>query len=447
MTLETASTEPDRRLPTIGLRREDKQGERRAPLSPQHVQELVRDHGVAVRVEPAPERIFPDAEYAAAGAGISTRLDDCGLLLGVKEVALEWLAPERTHAFFSHLIKGQSQNAPLLRGLVDGRCTLVDYEPIVDARGRRLIFFGRQAGHAGMIDALWAYGRRLKWEGLANPFEEIRRANEYADLDEARRHIASVGERIRRERLPANLRPVVVAFAGSGNVCKGAQEVFERLPYQELEVHELAGLAEARERPRDVVFKTVLGRAQRVRRADGGFDEAEYRHHPGRYSSRMAEYLPHLSLLVNGTYWEPGLPTLVTVDQVEQLWRDSDRPKLRVIADISCDVCGSIELTVKTTEADDPVYVYDLDSGEALSGVAGRGPVVLAVDNLPSELPREATERFGDSLLRFVPALASCDWSRSFHDLALPDELHRAVVVHRGSLAPRYASLQQLVKE
>lgn len=407
----------------------------------------MQDHGIAVRLEPAPDRVFRDEEYAAAGAEICERLDDCDIHLGVKEAALERLAPDRVHAFFSHLIKGPSQNLSLLRGLVERRCTLVDYEPIVDARGRRLIFFGRQAGQAGMIDALWAYGRRLKWEGLVNPFEQIRRAHEYDDLDEARRHIASVGEGIRRDRLPRNLRPVVVAFAGSGNVSRGAQEVFERLPYLDVDAQDLEGLAEARERPRDVLYKTVLERPQRLRRADGGFDEAEYRHHPGRYASRMAEHLPHLSILVNGTYWEPGLPTLVTVDQVRQLWRDSDRPKLRVIADITCDVEGSIELTVKATQPDNPVYVYDIDTREARDGVAGRGPVVLAVDNLPSELPREATERFGDSLLRFVPALARCDWSRSFHDLALPEELHRAVVVHRGSLTPRYSSLHPGVTE
>ncbi len=394
--------------------------------------EIVQDHGVAVRVEPAPERIFEDEEYAVAGASISTSLDACDLLLGVKEVAIERLAPERAHACFSHLFKGQFQNVSLLRGVVERHCTLVDYEQIVDARGRRLIFFGRQAGHAGMIDALWAFGRRLKWEGLANPFEEIRRAYEYADLDEARRHIASVGERIRRDRLPPNLRPVVVAFAGSGNVSKGAQEVLERLPYLELDARDLGGLAEAREGPRDVVFKTVLDRPLRLRRADGGFDEAEYRHHPGRYVSRMAEHLPHISIFVNGTYWEPGLPRLVSVDQIGQLWRDSDRPKLRVIADITCDVEGSIELNVKATPSEQPVYVYDPETGEVRDGVAGRGPVVLAVDNLPSELPREATERFGDSLMRFVPALARCDWSRSFHDLALPEPLHRAVILHRG---------------
>lgn len=442
MTLETASTALDPRLPTIGLRREDKPGERRAPLSPHHVAELVQDHGIAVQLEPAPARVFGDDEYAAAGASVSPRLDHCDLLLGVKEVAIERLAAERPHAFFSHLIKGQTQNVSLLRGLIEGRCTLLDYEPIVDAQGRRLIFFGRQAGHAGMIDALWAYGKRLKWEGLDNPFEEIRRAHDYADLDEARRHIAAVGDGIRRDRLPPNLRPVVVAFAGSGNVSKGAQEVFERLPYQELDPQDLAGLAEARERPRNVVYKTVLQRSQRLRRPDGGFDEAEYRHHPDRYASRMADHLPHLSILVNGTFWEPGIPRLVTIEQVRQLWRDSDRPKLRVIADITCDIEGSIELTVKATEPDDPVYVFELDSLAARSGVAGRGPVVLAVDNLPSELPREATERFGDSLLGFVPALARCDWSRPFHELALPEAVHRAIVVHRGALTPRYASLQ-----
>ena len=172
----------------IGIRGEDKnRWERRAPLTPDHVRELASDHGIAVRVEPSLQRIFPDRDYADAGAGISRDLDGCRVILGVKEVPASKLLPEKTYAFFPHVTKGQEANMPMLRRLMELGCTLIDYELIVDRRGRRLIFFGRHAGYAGMIDSLWALGQRLAWEGFATPLEEIRLAHQYASLDEADR--------------------------------------------------------------------------------------------------------------------------------------------------------------------------------------------------------------------------------------------------------------------
>lgn len=427
----------------VGIRAEDKnRWERRAPLTPDHVAELTADHGVAFRVEPSERRAFPDKDYAAAGATLSEDLSACGVILGVKEIPPEKLLPGKAYLFFSHVIKGQPQGRPLLRRILELPCTLLDYEPIVDRRGRRLIFFGRHAGYAGMIDTLWALGRRLDAEGLETPLGWMRRAHEYAGLQEALEHVARIGERIRHTGLPAGLRPLVVAFAGSGNVSQGAQEVFDRLPFLEVDPQELALLPEDRDRPRSVVFKTVLERRHRLRRAaDGGFDAAEYREHPERYASALAELLPRLTVLVNGVYWEPGLPRLVTRAQLEALWRREPQPKLRVIGDITCDVAGSVEANLRATDPGDPVYVYDPLSGSEAPGVAGRGPVVMAVDNLPCELPVEASQHFGDSLLRFVPGLARCDWSAPAAALRLPAELGPALIAHRGELLPRYAAL------
>ena len=431
----------------IGIRTEDKnRWERRAPLTPDHVRELGLDHGIGVRVQPSPQRIFPDVDYASAGAEVTPDLEACRVILGVKEVPAEKILAGKTYAFFPHVTKGQEASMPMLRRIVELGCTLVDYELIVDRRGRRLIFFGRHAGYAGMIDSLWALGQRLASEGFVTPLEEIRLAHQYASLDEATSHIARIGERIRHTGLPAGLRPIVVAFAGSGNVSRGAQEVCERLPVQSVEPEDLTSISEDRDRPRNVLFTVVLGREHRLERITGGsFDAAEYADHPELYRSGLPSLLPHVTVLINGVYWEPRLPVLVTKAALRELWAREREPKLRVIGDITCDIRGSVEVTEKATTPGDPVFVWNPETGAITSGVAGTGPVVMAVDNLPCELPAEASEHFGDSLLRFVPPLARCDWDVPLDALELPREIRDAIIVHRGELAPAFAGLERLL--
>ena len=426
----------------VGIRREDKNAwERRSPLTPDHVAELVNEHGLDIAVEPSPLRVFPDAEYTEAGAVLSD-MNGCRVILGVKEIPVDRVEPNRTYVCFSHTIKGQPSGMDLLRRMMDQGCTLIDYEPIVDKRGRRLIFFGRHAGYAGMLDTLWAFGQRLKHEGLRTPFEDLHPALHYASLQDALDDVESVGERIRRHGLPTGMRPVVFGFTGSGNVTQGAHEVFERLPFESVEPADLLSLPEDRDRSRRVVFRTDFARDQRVRRrSDGGFDAGEYASHPELYVGAIDAYLPHITVLVNGVYWEPRQPKLVTVDDLRALWREQDQPKLRVIGDITCDVQGSIEANRRATTPGDPIYVYDVETGNTPPGVAGRGPVIMAVDNLPCELPRSASEHFGDSLLHFVPKLARCNWDVPFESLDLPVELQRAVIVHRGELTPAYRGL------
>jgi saccharopine dehydrogenase (NAD+, L-lysine-forming) len=433
----------------LGIRREDKnRWERRAPLTPDHVRELVREHGVRVRIQPSLQRAFPDSDYGDAGADVCEDLEACGVILAVKEIPVEAMLPGGRYVCFSHVAKGQRDNIPALRRLLDLGCTLLDYEMIVDRREKRLIFFGRHAGYAGMIDTLWALGQRLAWEGVATPFEEVRLAHEYSGLDEALNHVGRLGERIRHTGLPAGLRPIVVAFTGAGNVSQGAQEVFERLPFEELEPDEVIRLAEDSDRSHNVLFKTVLARESRVERtADCGYDPGEYRAHPERYRSALAPYLSHLTVLVNGIFWHPDRPVLVTRAHLLELLRGEKQPKLRVIGDITCDVDGSIAATVRPTTPGDPVYVWDPESGTTTPGVAGRGLVVMAVDNLPCELPVEASEHFGDSLLRFVPPLARCEWERPWEELALPRELRDAIIVHRGELTPPFAYLEAHLAE
>jgi saccharopine dehydrogenase (NAD+, L-lysine-forming) len=236
------------------------------------------------------------------------------------------------------------------------------------------------------------------------------------------------------------LRPVVATFTGSGHVARGAQEVYDRLPVLEIEPHDLPLLSEDRDRPRNVFFRTVLRRADRYRRrGGGGFDGAEFFAHPERYESALGELLPHVTLLVHGAYWEPGQPELVTREQLARLLDADPQPKLRVIGDISCDVGGAIAATVRATDPGDPVFLYN-PRQPVRPGVAGSGFVVMAVDNLPCELPVDSSEHFGDSLLQLVVALARCDWDAPWERLTLPRELREAVLVHRGEPTPPYAA-------
>ncbi|HEX4822877.1 MAG TPA: hypothetical protein VFV19_01045 [Candidatus Polarisedimenticolaceae bacterium] len=410
----------------IGIRREDKnRWERRVPLTPDHVAELVRT-GVPVVVEPSPIRAFPDDAFRRAGAAVASDLTGCPLVVGVKEIPAEKLHPGTAYAFFAHVVKGQPWNMPMLRRLMELECTLVDYERILDDRGRRLVFFGRHAGFAGMLDTLWALGQRLAFEGIDSPFAALTMAHRYADLEDAHVALGRVAASIRRDGVPPALHPLVVGFTGSGNTSKGAQEIFDQLPYEEILVEDLEGQMRGGELPHNLVYKVVFSRAD-------------------RFDGVVARHLGHLTALVNGVYWEPGHPRVVTLDDLRRLFLDGAVSRLRVIGDISCDLAGSIEATVRATTPGDPVYVYDVAADEPVRGIAGRGPVILAVDNLPCELPVDASAHFGDALLRFVPPMARCDWTRPFGALELPAEIARAVVVHRGHLTPDYAYLERSV--
>jgi len=430
---------------SIGVRREDKnRWEARVPLTPDHVAELVEKHGLDLVVQPSELRAFADKDYLAAGATVEESLERCGLVLGVKEIPIPQIDANRAYLFFSHTTKGQPYNMPLLAHILDRGATLMDYEHVLDRRGRRLIFFGRYAGHAGMIDSLWALGRRLEYEGLTSPFERVRLAHDYSSLDEATNHIHRIGERLRHSGLPEGLQPLICGFTGSGNVARGAQEIFDRLPHVELDPEELPDVAGDTERPRNVVYRVNFARQHRFERIEGGevdFDELDS--HPERYRNGMHRYLPYLTLLIHGAFWKPSQPRVVSIEDLDRLWSGETPPSLRVIADISCDINGGIEATTHATTPGDPVYVYDLEKRQPIAGVAGRGPIILAVDNLPCQLPVEASAHFGDTLMRFVPMLARCDWRRPWEELTLPGAILNSVVTHRGELAPSFEYLNR----
>jgi alpha-aminoadipic semialdehyde synthase len=427
----------------IGVRRETKSPwERRSAVTPDLARKLTEAPGLKVIVQPSARRVYHDKEYVRAGAVVSNDLSEANLIVGVKEVPPESLLPGAAYLFFAHVIKGQHHNLAMLARLAELGCTLIDYEMVRDDAGRRLIFFGRYAGLAGAMDTLWALGQRLRSEGIHSPFEAIAPAHTYSSLDEARAAVRAAGRAIESSGLPVGAPPLVIGIAGYGHVAAGVRELLSELPTTEIEPRELVSLR-ARDAARclvQVTFKEehlVEPRDPRRR-----FELQDYYEHPGGYRSVFARHLPRLTVLLNCNYWDERYPRLVTRDELRELYAGEQPARLKVIGDLACDIGGSVECTVKATDPGAPVYTYDPDSGAIADGVDGPGPVILAVDILPAELPREASEAFSYLLSPFLKALGEADFDRPFDALELPAEIRRAVILHRGRFTPEFARLQ-----
>ncbi|MFW6122302.1 MAG: hypothetical protein ACOC80_15580, partial [Petrotogales bacterium] len=178
----------------VGIRREDKnQWERRVPLIPEHVRKLKHNHNIKTVIQPSKIRVYSDEEYKKAGASVQEDLSNCSTIFAIKEIPMDFFEYGKTYIFFSHTIKGQKYNMPMLKKMMKLKCSLIDYEKIVDERGRRLVFFGRFAGHAGMVDTLWALGRRLNNNNVDTPLNNIKQTIHYQNLEEIKKHLEKIG--------------------------------------------------------------------------------------------------------------------------------------------------------------------------------------------------------------------------------------------------------------
>jgi alanine dehydrogenase len=432
----------------LAIRREDKSAsERRVPLTPAMVQRLVEQQGLDVLIQPSPQRVFLDAEFTGAGATVTEDISAAPVIFGVKEVPTAALTRGTAYMYFSHVIKGQSYNMAMLSRLLELECTLIDYERVIDDEGKRLIFFGRFAGLAGMIDGLFTLGQRLKWEGIQTPLSSIGQSLTYNSLADAKQAVRDAGERVAAEGLPSACAPLIIGVVGSGNVGRGAQEILEELPLRDITPAQVAEIASGAGASNRVIYRVTFNEEDFVEpiAPQAAFTLNEYYEHPERYRSCFAQYLDHLSIIMSCVYWDSRYPRLVTFEDIERLYAGGVQPRLRVLGDISCDIEGTLQSTIKVTDPDDPVYVFDPVTHTATSGVAGHGPVVLAVDILPTELPRESSEEFSRVLEQFVPAIAAADYQVPFAELALPSAIKRAVIVHRGQLTPDYAYLEEFL--
>ena len=432
---------------SLGIRREDKnRWERRVPLTPHDIQHLKEQYGIETVIQPSKIRAFADKEFQNVGALVQDSLGPSSVIFAVKEIPPEVFEAGKTYIFFSHTIKGQSHNMPMLKTMMQKGCTLIDYERIVDQHGKRLVFFGRYAGLAGMVDALWTFGQRMKWEGTPSPFQKIQQTVHYKSLADIKKHLLSVGKEIKRKGLPPSLTPLVIGFAGYGNVSMGAQEILESLPVSEVSPENLASTIE-HPSPK-VVYKVVFKEEHMVEPLTPGsrFDLQDYYNHPKYYRPIFEKYFPFLSMFMNCIYWSARYPRLITKAYMKKSFTMNAHLGPRVIGDISADVHGAVEFTEKTTSPDSPVFVYNPCTDSIQDGYTGEGVVVMAVDNLPCELPVESSESFSRTLRRFVPEIMHADFTvPSFDSLVLPPEIKNAVILYQGKLTPSYRYINKFL--
>eukprot|EP00753_Platysulcus_tardus_P020629 PLAT8298.1.p1 GENE.PLAT8298.1~~PLAT8298.1.p1 ORF type:complete len:1034 (+),score=530.21 PLAT8298.1:39-3104(+) len=438
----------------IGIRREDKnKWERRVPLTPDAVATLV-GRGLRVLVQPSGNRAFPDSAYVEAGATMSEDLSEAGTILAVKEVPIDLLLEDKTYIFFSHVIKAQPYNMPLLDAMLEKRVRQIDYECIRTEGDRskpRLVAFGRYAGIAGAFDFLRGVGERLLARGYYTPFLNLGSSYMYLSMEASFDALRAVGERIARYGLPDATVPLIAAFTGRGNVSKGAQEVFHLLPHKYVTAEELPALvADPPAEASKTVYLLQVTDENMVERTDGGaFDRDDYRASPEHYKpifhTRIA---PYITLLLHCSYWDARFPRLLTIEQTQELvaagWRCEG------ICDISCDEAGGLEFTRIFTHIEAPFRVYDAEADSFSEDLDSKGFLYHAVDHLPSELAPEASQHFSDKLMPFVEAIARSDPTLPFDEQDdLPVEIRNAVICSHGTLTPDYTYIAQMraVKE
>lgn len=385
--------------------------DRRVVFSPDLCVELKKQFpDAAVIVESSPRRVFPDEAYRQAGIDVVTDIAHADVLLGVKEVPVEALIPGKKYFFFSHTIKKQPYNRDLLRKILDSGIELYDHEVIVDRNDSRLIGFGYYAGVVGAYNG-------FRMLGLRDGLFRLPKMEDLHDLKEAKSELDAL-----------SLPPVKIVLTGSltGKVVQGAKEILDHLKITELPVEEFLS------RPQfDRPVYCVAGVADYNRFKDGrAFDKGEFYTNPQNFESDFMKFAATSDMLIAGHFYGEGAPFLFTA-------ADTRRPDFRIslVADISCDIDGPVASTIRASTIADPFYGYDRQTGRETEFDARGAIAVMAVDNLPCELPRDASTGFGTEFLeKVIPAFFNGD----------RDEiLARAqITTSCGSLTPRFEFLQ-----
>ncbi|XP_071659462.1 alpha-aminoadipic semialdehyde synthase, mitochondrial isoform X3 [Patagioenas fasciata] len=385
------------RKSVLAIRREDVNAwERRAPLAPKHVKELTQ-MGYKVLVQPSNRRAIHEKEIR-----------------------------------------------------------LFDYEKMVDHKGMRVVAFGKWAGVAGMINILHGLGLRFLALGHHTPFMHIGMAHNYRNSSQAVQAVRDAGYEISLGLMPKSVGPLTFVFTGTGNVSKGAQEMFTALPYEFVEPHELKEVSRSGDLRK--VYGTVLSRHHHlIRKHDGLYDPVDYDKHPELYTSRFnTDIAPYTTCLINGIYWEQNTPRLLSRQDAQKLLTPvrsaaaavegcPELPhKLLAICDISADTGGSIEFMTECTTIDSPFCMYDADQHIIHDSVEGSGILMCSIDNLPAQLPIEATEYFGDMLFPYIEEMLLSEGSDPLESQNYSPVVRDAVIASNGSLTAKYEYIQKL---
>ena len=433
----------------IGIRRADKnKWERRTPLIPEDLKFLNEKYGIRTLVQPSEIRAYTNHQYAAAGAEVVEDIQSANIIFAVKEIPLHFYREGKTYIFFSHTIKGQSYNMPLLKKMMGLKCNLIDYERIVDESNRRLIFFGKYAGLAGMVETLHALGQKLKLKGFKTPIERIKQAYQYDSVEEAKKELNEIGNEIKSNGINEVLQPLVFGLAGYGNVSRGAQEILDILSVKTIKPEELNSFDHfSKEELSKNLFKVVFEEKDLVKPKEGTFQLQDYYDHPEKYEGDFEKYISHLTVLVNCIYWTNQYPRLVTKKFLgSDNFQKSDQ-KLLVIGDISIDVEGAIEITYKATDPGNAFYTYQPANNTFEDGIQKDGITIMAVDNLPCEFPRESSKEFSSILRNYVYEIANEDFNKPFEVLSLSNPIKKALILQNGELTNDYLYLKKYLNK
>ncbi|MCW5911704.1 MAG: alanine dehydrogenase [Cyclobacteriaceae bacterium] len=398
----------------IGLIREGKNPpDKRVPFTPAQAEEIEQRYPqVKIICQQSRVRCFTDDEYETRGIRTQPEAADCDILMGIKEVPVDALVSGKTYLFFSHTIKKQPYNRKLLQAVLQKNIRLIDYEALRDTQGNRLVAFGRFAGIVGAYNGLWAYGRRFK------KFD-LRRAFECFDINDLKLEI-------RKARLP----PVKIVLTGAGRVGKGAMETLDTAGIRKVSPVDFLNKTYA-----EPVYTQLSSADYHERKEGGHFNRDEFHRNPEKYRSVFNRFLGVTDILMAGAFWNPKAPVLFT--RQDMLAPDF---KISVIADITCDINGSVPSTIQASSIPEPLYDFDPATNTAHPEFSdARYVTVMAVDNLPCELPRSASDEFGRDLI-----------DRILRPLLFDDPegiIKRGTVAENGKLTAEFAYLQSYVDE
>jgi len=384
--------------------------DRRVVFSPERLAEFKSTFPQAIlKVESSDIRIFPDEQYFEKGIEVNHDLNDCDVLIGVKEVPKEALIPNKKYFFFSHTIKKQPYNRDLLRTILEKNIELYDHETIVDDMNRRLIGFGRYAGIVGAYNGIRAFGLKFELFNLA-------KAETLPDQK-------TLIERLKRNPLP-NIK---IVLTGRGKVAFGAKEMLDAMKIKEVSVENYLTKTFA-----EPVY-TFIDVLDYNKRKDGVVSTKEdFYTNPTEYISDFERFSEVSDMFIAGHFYGNNAPIILSKEMLR-----SPKCKLKVVADVSCDIDGPVACTIKPSTIADPIYGYLPSEHKEVSYKHPSAIVVMAVDNLPCELPKDASDGFGEVFLeRVIPAFFNND---------ADGVLARAKMTENGKLTPRFAYLQDFV--
>ncbi|WP_395067189.1 NAD(P)-dependent oxidoreductase [Flavobacterium sp.] len=386
--------------------------DRRVVFTPEELVRLQTEHPEAVvKVETSDIRVFTDEQYSSLGLEIATDMTDCDVLFGVKEVPVDALIPNKKYFFFSHTIKFQPYNRKLLQAILEKNIALYDHETIVDAQDRRLIGFGRYAGIVGAYNGFRAFG--IKYELYNLPKAETLKSKDDLII------------RLKRQTLP-NIK---IVLTGHGKVGMGAKEILDGMKIKQVSVDDFLN-----KKYSQAVYTQIDVLDYNKRSDERSLDNKDFYKNPQKYTSNFERFTEVADIFMAGHFHGNGAPDILTREMLQ-----SPKNKIQVVADISCDVNGPIACTIKASTIADPFFGYLAIENKEVPYTHPGSIMVMSVDNLPCELPKDASEGFGEMFMQHViPAFFNGDKDGI---------LERAKMTENGKLTTRFAYLQEYVDE